>query len=232
MNVVQHRGKLIIGLILTLLGGIGLLLLPELRDRSRQPVDVEAEQAKKAEQDARVLANYQRREEANSAGQSADAGPDAGFDAGSAVDVATRAVAQVPPVPVREPEEPARPGHEALHAPAPHADDKSAGGPPLPREVIVAAIEELKPVAKECYETLLDDFPDAAGTVRISFVFETENGMSRVQMSEITDQTTLFDSELHDCLSQAVGTLELPRTPHDTRMTVTYPFHFRADNGP
>ncbi len=101
--------------------------------------------------------------------------------------------------------------------------------PSIPQNVIEDAIEALKPAAQQCYDSLLQDFPDAAGTVQVRFIFKTQDGMARVQMSEIMENSTLFDNGLHDCLSEAVGSLTLPRAENDMQVMVAYPFHFRAD---
>lgn len=121
----------------------------------------------------------------------------------------------------------------ALNDPPPESDESGTNGPPpIPKEIILEAIEAMKPAAQECYDSLLGDFPDASGTVRVKFVFETEGDMSRVQMSEIDEDTTLIDQSLHDCLAEAVSTIELPRPPHDNRMTISYPFKFQSDESP
>lgn len=101
--------------------------------------------------------------------------------------------------------------------------------PSIPRDVIENAIEAIKPAAQQCYDSLLQDFPDANGTVQVRFIFKTEDGMARVQMSEIMENSTLFDSSLHDCLSEVVGSLTLPRAENDMQVMVAHPFHFRAD---
>ncbi len=104
---------------------------------------------------------------------------------------------------------------------------KPGGEPVVSKEVIAQAFQDLKPNVKVCYEELLKDFPEASGKLSMNFVFETENGMSRLQMAEFNDDTTLFDRKLHDCVAESVGALEFQQMPDGGRLAVTYPFDFR-----
>jgi len=67
------------------------------------------------------------------------------------------------------------------------------------------ALEDIKPNIQRCYDTLLQDFPDAAGMVRIRLFVKTENTMARVQLSEVAEPTTLLDSHAPHSEASAHG---------------------------
>ena len=113
-------------------------------------------------------------------------------------------------------------------ASAPETDPEISNLPPVSHEVIADAMNSLKPAGQKCYDTLREKRPDAAGNVLLSVVFENEDGMSRVQASEVDPRTTLHDGDLHNCLTEALGTLELPQSP--TKLTIYYPFIFKPDD--
>src|SRR5690554_2868233 len=111
---------------------------------------------------------------------------------------------------------------------APETDPEISKLPPVPHDVISDAMNSLKPAGQKCYDILREQSPDAAGKVLLNLVFENEDGMSRVQMSQIDPRSTLLDESLHNCLIEAAGKVELPQSP--TKITLFYPFIFTADD--
>ncbi|MBA2664793.1 MAG: AgmX/PglI C-terminal domain-containing protein [Bradymonadaceae bacterium] len=105
-----------------------------------------------------------------------------------------------------------------------HSDEEPSGV--LSREAILEGIEALKPLAKQCYEQTLKDFPEADGRIVLAFTISAESGAGRVQMSELGDATTLHDAALHDCLLVNVGDLEFEAPQGGGVINVRYPFDF------
>ncbi len=103
--------------------------------------------------------------------------------------------------------------------------------PSISQVDVMKALEKIKPNIQQCYDTLLQDFPDAAGMVRIRFIVKTENTMAHVQLSEIAEPTTLLDSDLHNCMSEIVGSIVLPRAKNDAQVMILQRFQFQPDEG-
>ncbi len=97
----------------------------------------------------------------------------------------------------------------------------------LSKESIQNSVEALKPFVKDCYENTLKDFPDAEGKVVIGFTIIAAEDGGRVELSELdAEETTLFDTRLHDCMLEEVGNIDFDTPGGDGKVKVRYPFDF------
>ena len=97
------------------------------------------------------------------------------------------------------------------------------------KDQIQAAVLELRPRVKACYDETLKEFPDASGKVVIGFAIKSdedgEAGM--VEMTELDpEKTTLFDQRLHDCMQLTIADLTVDPPVGGGTMKVNYPFIF------
>lgn len=98
----------------------------------------------------------------------------------------------------------------------------------LDRDVIRQGIQSIRPMVERCYHETLRDFPEAEGTIVLGFTIAAEEGIGRVELAEPDqDTSTLIDTVLHDCMTDAVGAVEFP-APQDGKVNVRYPFKFAA----
>lgn len=97
----------------------------------------------------------------------------------------------------------------------------------LSKESIQNSVEALRPFVKDCYENTLKDFPDAEGKVVIGFTIIAAEDGGRVELSELdAEETTLFDTQLHDCMLEEVGNIDFDTPGGDGKVKVRYPFNF------
>ena len=99
---------------------------------------------------------------------------------------------------------------------------------PPSEETMAAVMDALKEISSsigECYKSVVEEYPDAEGTVNIKFVLDDDGDKSRVQLAEFPDEKKPYDSSFHGCLSEAVAQLELPpNLPlNGTSMSIQYP---------
>ncbi len=105
------------------------------------------------------------------------------------------------------------------------ADTEARGQ--LDRDDIMAGVKEITPFVKACYEEVLVDFPDAAGTVVMEFDIIAENGAGRVEMSKLNqEKTTLYDTRLHNCMLESIGDVNFDIPSGGGKVSVKYPFKF------
>lgn len=90
-----------------------------------------------------------------------------------------------------------------------------------------AAVVEIRSELRGCFRELLWTEPTAEGRVTLEFTIVNEDGVGRVAISSVNgDGTTLHEDGLHDCLSEAVGALEVDVAPGFVATRVTYPMWF------
>lgn len=98
----------------------------------------------------------------------------------------------------------------------------------LSRESVKAGIKSVTPVFRACYESALEDFPEAEGKVILDFDITAEAGRGRISMSEVDGKkTTLFDNKLHDCMQETLVEVTF-EAPKDGAVHVKYPFVFKT----
>lgn len=78
---------------------------------------------------------------------------------------------------------------------------------------------------RHCYEKVLQKQPSATGKVRIKFVIGANGGV----ISTATEQDTIRSSELNSCIIAKIRTWRFPKPSGGQKVTVTYPWVFRAD---
>jgi hypothetical protein len=116
----------------------------------------------------------------------------------------------------------ARPSDEARPAEAPPAE------PVLDKDYIQSRIrEDLVPIAKECYETALEDQPDLAGKLVMKFAIVGEPDVGGVvDAAEIDPSSTLVHPDLHECMRESMMSLSFAPPDQGGTVQVTYPFEF------
>lgn len=143
----------------------------------------------------------------------------------------------------------ARPGVEAPDESAPKRDRRSAderrerlrqaipprevdpanpapGTAVFEKEYLRAVImEDIVPVAQECYQQELEDDPEMEGKVKLEFTVLADQEIGGVveDASVMDDGTTIESEDLRECLAQATMAIELdPPERGSGRMTVQY----------
>ena len=112
-----------------------------------------------------------------------------------------------------------------------------AGAPPdagaeppgtMSKETVMEGIATMRPAVKECYEKILEEFPDAEGTVKLSFTIVGSEGQGHVDLEKVLESSTLYEEDLHDCLIQELRNVEFPTPEGGGEVKVTYPFRFKS----
>lgn len=117
---------------------------------------------------------------------------------------------------------PTRPGEEEEGAEKPAS---------LGKAEIKEVISKMKPRVKTCYEETLKTFPEADGDIKLSFTIVASDGKSHIDLEEVSPESTLFDTQLHQCLLDALREQEFPLPDvEDGIVRVNYPFHFNKDD--
>lgn len=84
------------------------------------------------------------------------------------------------------------------------------------RRIVKAHINEVR----YCYNQGLADDPELAGRVEVAFTIGTDG---RVSKSEVSS-TTMGETEVPQCVAQAVERWMFPKPANDESVQVTYPF--------
>jgi len=125
----------------------------------------------------------------------------------------------------------------ALHAKAPASGAQapvsaaSVSSPMTPEEaerrrqyVREAVREQYFPVARSCYQELLDRHPTASGKVVMSFTIVGDGEDGVVDRVELGDDTTMDDAEFSLCMRESMySTIFEPPPPGAEETTVVYP---------
>lgn len=118
------------------------------------------------------------------------------------------------------------PDYAAASVPVPAENNNQPTGT-VDREGIRNVIQGMRPLVKNCYLETLNDFPEAEGKVVLAFTIAAEDGVGRVELSELDpEKTTLIDTFLHDCIQEALAEQEFPVPDGNGRVNVRYPFAF------
>ncbi len=102
------------------------------------------------------------------------------------------------------------------------------GGTALGAEEIRGAIRALQPKLHECYESRLKEKEGLAGTLVAKFTIVAKEGKGTIDEGEIK-KSTLGDLRLETCMLHALTTARFPMPRGEGRVTVNYPFRFRAN---
>ena len=97
------------------------------------------------------------------------------------------------------------------------------------RADIMEAITRVKPLVKDCYERMLDDFPDAEGKIVVQLKVKAIEGIGEVEAIKVGDdeKTDLFDTKMHECMGAALSLVTFPlEGEEDAEVVVNYPFNF------
>lgn len=223
----MSRRLLVVGSILVVVGSGGLILWFGSSDAPEYEQDVEAFQVYRAGEGE----DAQERE--SRSGDSAPASGDENADAvgegkaagGNDEPVANRRVDGSPPQPAESLKERELSGEAKTEEAG--SDDKGESAD-LTREQVQEGIEAFRPVARRCYEKTRETFPEAEGRIVLEFSIESSGDDGRVFMSEAGDDTTLFETDLHDCLLYNISEVKFDAPGNEGVVNVTYPLQFAA----
>lgn len=113
------------------------------------------------------------------------------------------------------------------------AADRAASAGPAGRvdtADIKEAITRVKPLVKQCYDELLDDFPQASGEMTVQMKITATEGIGEVEAVEVGEDSTLFDQRMSACMGRALSLVTFPieGDSEGGSVVVTYPFVFRT----
>jgi hypothetical protein len=107
--------------------------------------------------------------------------------------------------------------------------------PTLDAKYIREAVgEQLVPVAKECYESALDDDPTLSGTLVLNFtIVGAEEVGGVVEEAEVlAEESTLNNAFVNECMRESVMAVEFVPPSSGGRVDVKYPFIFEPEDAP
>lgn len=110
-------------------------------------------------------------------------------------------------------------------------DDEVAEQGTLDKDYIRARIQEdLVPIAKECYESALEDDPKLAGKIVMQFGIAGDDEVGGVvDEASVDPSSTLTHPALGECMRESMMSLSFPPPEGGGRVAVTYPFEFSPD---
>lgn len=109
------------------------------------------------------------------------------------------------------------------------AADEPKDPPTLDKEYIrERIIEDLLPVAVECYSSVLAEQPDAGGKIVMRFAILGDPDVGGVVDEATVDplQSDFDNAFLRECMTQSLMAVNFDAPPEGGRMEVTYPFVF------
>jgi hypothetical protein len=114
----------------------------------------------------------------------------------------------------------------AAAAKPPAATESKTNKASLSKDAIQGVISSMKPAFRACYNSLLGEFPEASGKVLVTFRVEAEDSSGRVSVIEVSEESTLMDDKMQNCLTDAFQDAEFPLPEDGAAVQVTYPFMF------
>jgi hypothetical protein len=116
-------------------------------------------------------------------------------------------------------------------SPPERGDDETAEVGTLDKDYIKARIaEDLVPIAKECYESALEDDPKLAGKIVMQFGIAGDDEVGGVvDEASVDPSSTLTHPALGECMRESMMSLSFPAPEGGGRVAVTYPFEFSPD---
>jgi hypothetical protein len=104
----------------------------------------------------------------------------------------------------------------------------------LDRDYIKARIQEdLVPIAKECYESALEDDPKLGGKLVMKFAIVGDEEVGGVVEEADVDATSdIKHPDLLECMKESMLALSFAPPEGGGRVEVTYPFTFASDGPP
>jgi len=105
--------------------------------------------------------------------------------------------------------------------------DGDEGKAVLGKEQIRTAIKTVTPLMTECYEKRLEEKKDLAGKTVIKFTIVARDGKGSLDEGEIKS-STLGDLRLDTCMLHALTRARFPLPRGEGKVTVNYPFTFKA----
>lgn len=101
----------------------------------------------------------------------------------------------------------------------------------LDEDYIRARIQEILPLARECYELALERAPDLEGTMTLDFVIDAEEGVGGdVSEARLAEDSGLLDPELAECMTETITSIEFQPPQGGGTVRVVYPLSFALDD--
>jgi hypothetical protein len=100
----------------------------------------------------------------------------------------------------------------------------------LDKDYIRARIQEdLVPIAKECYESALEDEPKLAGRLVMKFAIVGDEDVGGVvEEANVDPESDIKHVDLLECMKESMLALSFPPPEGGGRVEVTYPFVFES----
>ena len=87
--------------------------------------------------------------------------------------------------------------------------------------------EDLIPIARECYESALEDDPELGGRLMLQFsIVGDESVGGIVEEVSLAEGSTLKHPALAECMTESTATLLFDPPEDGGKVVVTYPFDF------
>jgi hypothetical protein len=135
-----------------------------------------------------------------------------------------------------------RSAHEHRAAPPASAASTTSGtsaataAPALPgvdldKEYIQAAVREIAPLLRECYESGLSRDPSISGKIVVDFTIEGEPDVGGVigDSAIDADKSSLTDPGVRECVKETMYALQIDPPPMGGVVRVAYPFVFASN---
>lgn len=97
---------------------------------------------------------------------------------------------------------------------------------PMDREGVRAAVTSASKEIRQCYDTLLQSYPDTAGRIDVRFEIEGQGDRSIVTGVEVTDET-MNSRYMTGCVLTAMEDIQFEGTEVGEIGSVSWPFVFR-----
>jgi len=115
--------------------------------------------------------------------------------------------------------------------PAPKLEPADSAGS-MDKEYIRDRVREILPLLKECYTLALDDTPDLAGKLVVTFTIDGDPDVGGLidGVGFDDDASTMpVDANMRECMRETMLSIEIEPPPGGGSVEVHYPFVFRND---
>jgi len=126
----------------------------------------------------------------------------------------------------------ARAARKAAPAAAPPPDPSPAPAPAGtaridPKYIRERVREDFFPLAKECYQGVLERHPERSGKVALHFTIVGDERIGGiVEEATVGDESTLRDDEFDTCMTESMMSMTFPPPKGGGSVTVVYPIEF------
>lgn len=106
--------------------------------------------------------------------------------------------------------------------------------PRLTAKYIKAAIKDVVPLIKECYENALRKDPNLGGKMVVTFEIVADSDLGGLVSTSAIDpkRSDITAPNMRECVRETIYALEFPKPESGGKTKVSYPFRFRAKGQP